>query len=102
MFDKVNKKALLSDLAKVATFNLVAHFLMHVRFNEPILSEKFIYSLVFILLGFATYHYLLDAHLNKFFDVKKGDGNKTEEKKTEVKKNEEKIKETFHRRITIR
>jgi len=95
MFDKVNKKALIGDLAKVATFNLVAHFLMHIRFNEPILSEKFIYSLVFILLGFATYHYLLDAHVNKFFDVKKDDGKKTEEKKTEEKKTEEKKKETY-------
>jgi hypothetical protein len=75
MFDKVNKKALLSDLAKVATFNLVAHFLMHVRFNEPIFSEKFVYSLVFILLGFAAYHYLLDAHVNKFFEVKKAEKN---------------------------
>ena len=81
MFDKVNKKALLSDLAKVATFNLVAHFLMHVRFNEPIFSEKFVYSLVFILLGFATYHYLLDTHVNKFFDVKKDE--KKKEKKVE-------------------
>jgi hypothetical protein len=66
----VNKKALIGDLAKVATFNLVAHFLMSLRFNEPLLSEKFVYSLVFILLGFAVYHYFLDVHVNNFFDKK--------------------------------
>lgn len=70
MLGQVNRKALIGDLAKVATFNLVAHFLMHLRFNEPLFSEKFVYSLVFILLGFATYHYLLDSHVNAYFDKK--------------------------------
>ena len=70
MFGKVNKKALIGDLAKVATFNLLVHFLMHLRFNEPLFSEKFIYSLVFILLGFATYHFFLDSRVNAYFDIK--------------------------------
>jgi len=117
MLGKVNKKALLGDIAKVATFNLVAHFLMHLRFNEPLFSEKFIYSLVFILLGFATYHYLLDNMVNAYFD-KKAEPKKDAEKVTEttpvttpvntseVKKDEEKKKETYSNysrsRITIR
>ena len=60
MLDKLNKKALFSDLVKVATFNIVANLLMHLRFNEPLLDEKFLYSLVFILIGFTTYYILLD------------------------------------------
>lgn len=60
MLDKLNKKALFSDLVKVATFNIVANFLMYLRFSEPLLDEKFINSLVFILIGFTTYYILLD------------------------------------------
>lgn len=65
---KVNKKDLFSDLVKVATFNIVAHVLMGLRFNEPLFSEKFIYSLIFILIGFTVYHVALDPHIVSLFN----------------------------------
>jgi hypothetical protein len=58
-----DKKALVSDLLKVATFNIVAHYLMHVRFGDALFDEKFIYSLVFILLGFALYHVVIAGYI---------------------------------------
>ena len=60
---KVNRKALIIDLVKVACFNIVANILMNVRYGEPVLSEKFIYSLIFILAGFATYHIVIAPRL---------------------------------------
>ncbi len=60
---KVNRKALITDLVKVACFNIVANILMNVRYGEPMLSEKFIYSLVFILAGFAIYHIVIAPRL---------------------------------------
>ena len=65
-FSKVNKKDLISDLVKVATFNIVAHVLMGVTYNEPVLSEKFVYSLIFTLLGFALYHVFIHIPLMNF------------------------------------
>jgi len=62
-FSKVNKKDLITDLVKVAIFNIVANILMNVRYQEPLLGEKFIYSLVFILTGFAIYHILVAPQL---------------------------------------
>jgi hypothetical protein len=73
-FSKVNKRELISDLVKVATFNIVAHVLMGSTYNEPILGEKFIYSLIFILLGFAVYHVLIHRRLMNF--VRKCEGRK--------------------------
>jgi hypothetical protein len=69
-FSKVNKKALISDLVKVATFNIVAHVLMGLRFDEPIFSEKFVYSLIFILIGFTVYHVALDLQVVTLFKEK--------------------------------
>ena len=65
---KVNKKDLFSDLVKVATFNIVAHVLMGLRFDEPLFSEKFIYSLLFILIGFTVYYVVLDPHVVSLFN----------------------------------
>jgi hypothetical protein len=65
-FSKVDKKSLMSDLVKVATFNIIAHVLMGSTYNEPIFSEKFVYSLIFILLGFAVYHVFIHRRLMKF------------------------------------
>lgn len=62
-FSKVNKKDLITDLVKVACFNIVANILMNVRYQEPLLNEKFIYSLVFILTGFAVYHIVIAPQL---------------------------------------
>jgi len=62
-FSKVNKRDLITDLVKVACFNIVANILMNVRYQEPLLNEKFIYSLVFILTGFAVYHIIIAPHL---------------------------------------
>lgn len=62
-FSKVNKKDLITDLVKIACFNIVANILMNMRYNEPLLSERFIYSLVFILTGFATYHIVIAPRL---------------------------------------
>ena len=62
-FSKVNKKDLITDLVKIACFNIVANILMNMRYNEPLLDEKFIYSLAFILIGFATYHILIAPRL---------------------------------------
>ena len=69
-FSKVNKKALISDLVKVATFNIVAHVLMGLRFDEPLFSEKFLYSLIFILIGFTVYHVALDLQVVALFKEK--------------------------------
>lgn len=66
----LNKKALASDLVKVATFNIVAHVLMHVRFGDALFDEKFIYSLIFILLGFTLYHVAVDFHVLALFKEK--------------------------------
>ena len=41
-FRNVNRKALISDLVKVATFQIVAHVLMSLRFNEPLFNEKYV------------------------------------------------------------
>lgn len=62
-FSKVNRKALIIDLVKVACFNIVANLLMNVRYGEPALSEKFNYSLIFILAGFAVYHIFIAPRL---------------------------------------
>jgi hypothetical protein len=62
-FSKVNKKDLITDLVKIACFNIVANILMNMRYGEPLLSERFIYSLAFILIGFATYHIFLAPQL---------------------------------------
>lgn len=62
-FSKVNKKALIIDLTKVACFNIVAHILMNMRYGEPLFNEKFIYSLAFILAGFAVYHVFIAPRL---------------------------------------
>jgi len=62
-FSKVNKKDLITDLVKIACFNIVANILMNMRYREPLLDEKFIYSLAFILIGFATYHILIAPSL---------------------------------------
>jgi hypothetical protein len=66
---KVDRKGLIIDLVKVATFNIVAHILMNMRYGDPLFNEKFIYSLVFILAGFVFYHIFvgprLEAELNK-------------------------------------
>ena len=62
-FSKVNKKDLITDLVKIACFNIVANILMNMRYREPLLDEKFIYSLAFILIGFATYHILIAPRL---------------------------------------
>jgi hypothetical protein len=72
MLDKLNKQALISDLVKVATFNLVAHVLMNARYNDPLFNEKFIYSLVFILIGFTVYHIFLDYQVIAWFKEKAG------------------------------
>ena len=66
----LNKKALASDLVKVATFNVVAHVLMHVRFGDALFDSKFIYSLIFILLGFTLYHVAVDYHVVALFKEK--------------------------------
>ena len=60
---KVNKKDLITDLVKVACFNIVANILMSMRYNEPLLEEKFLYSLAFILIGFAVYHVIIAPQL---------------------------------------
>ena len=62
-FSKVNRKDLITDLVKIACFNIVANILMNVRYQEPLLSEKFLYSLAFILTGFAVYHIIIAPHL---------------------------------------
>lgn len=62
-FSKVNKKALIIDIVKFSTFHLVAHILMNMRYNEPLLNEKFIYSLTFILMGIAVYHVFVAPRL---------------------------------------
>jgi len=62
-FSKVNKRDLVTDLVKVACFNIVANILMSIRYKEPLLEEKFIYSLAFILIGFAVYHVLIAPQL---------------------------------------
>jgi|UniRef100_A0A6C0H1B6 hypothetical protein len=62
-FSKVDRKGLIIDLVKVACFNIVANILMSVRYNEPLLNEKFVYSLVFILTGFAVYHLFIGPRL---------------------------------------
>ena len=62
-YSTVDKKGLISDLIKVATFNIVAHILMSSSYNEPIFGEKFVYSLIFILLGFAVYHVFIHKRL---------------------------------------
>jgi hypothetical protein len=67
-FSKVDKKALFSDLVKVATFNIFAHLLISSTYNEPLFAEKFVYSLVYILMGFAVYHVLIHKHLMKFIE----------------------------------
>ena len=67
-FSKVNKRALFSDLVKVATFNIVAHVLMGLRFDDPLFSEKFIYSLLFTLIGFTVYYVVLDPHVVSLFN----------------------------------
>ena len=64
-FSKVNKKALIKDLVFFGTFNIVAHLLMNMRFNEPLLNEKFIYSLAFVLIGITVYHLFVDSRLEK-------------------------------------
>jgi len=56
---KVNKVDLVDDLVKVATFNVVAHVLMNVRYGEPLFNERFVYFTLFVLAGFATYHIVL-------------------------------------------
>ena len=66
----LNKKALASDLVKVATFNVVAHVLMHLRFGDALFDEKFVYSLIFILLGFTLYHVAIDFHVLALFKEK--------------------------------
>jgi hypothetical protein len=62
-FSKVNRKDLIIDLVKFACFNIVANILMNVRDQEPIFSEKFVYSLVFLLTGFAVYHIVIAPQL---------------------------------------
>jgi len=62
-FSKVNKKDLITDLVKIACFNIVANILMSIRYEEPLLSEKFLYSLTFILTGFAVYHIIIAPRL---------------------------------------
>jgi hypothetical protein len=62
-FSKVNKKALSIDLVKFATYNLVAHILMNMRYEEPLFNEKFIYSLAFILAGLSVYHIFVAPRL---------------------------------------
>jgi hypothetical protein len=62
---KVNKKALIKDLVFFGTFNFVAHILMNMRYNDPLLSEKFIYSLAFVLIGITVYHVFVEARLEK-------------------------------------
>ena len=62
-FSKVNRKDLITDLVKVACFHIVANILMGYKFGEPQLSERFVYSLVFTLVGFATYHILIAPRL---------------------------------------
>ena len=62
-FSKVNRKDLIIDLVKFACFNIVANILMNVRYQEPIFSEKFVYSLVFLLTGFAVYHIVIAPRL---------------------------------------
>lgn len=65
-----NKKSLVTDLVKVATFNIVAHILMHVKYNDSLFDTKFIYSLIFILIGFTVYHLYLDSIVSSYFTVK--------------------------------
>jgi len=60
---KVDKKSLITDLVKIACFNIVANLLMSIRYEEPLLSEKFLYSLTFILTGFAVYHIIIAPRL---------------------------------------
>jgi hypothetical protein len=62
-FSKVNRKDLITDLVKVATFNVVAHILMNMRYGEPLFNERFIYYTTFILIGFATYHIFIAPRL---------------------------------------
>ena len=64
---KVDKKALVGDLVKVATFNIVAHALMSYKYGDELFNEKFVYSLIFILIGFAIYHVVLDKHVISYF-----------------------------------
>jgi hypothetical protein len=69
-FKKVNKKALVEDLVKVATFNIVAHVLMSIKYGDELFSDKFVYSLIFILIGFTVYHVLLDSRVRSLFKTK--------------------------------
>jgi len=62
-FSKVNKRDLITDLIKVACFQIVASVAMGLSYSEPILNEKFLYSLFFILLGFTTYHVVIAPRL---------------------------------------
>jgi len=62
-FSKVNRKQLIKDLVFFSVFHSVAHVLMNMRFGDPLLSEKFIYSLVFILAGVSVYHLFVDSRL---------------------------------------
>jgi hypothetical protein len=64
-FSKVNKKALIKDLVFFGTFNLIAHILMNMRYNDPLFSEKFIYSLAFVLIGITVYHLFVESRLEK-------------------------------------
>lgn len=68
MFKNLDKTGLITDLVKVATFNIVANILMNLRFGEPLLDQKFLYSLVFILVGFAAYHIFLHRRVVKLVD----------------------------------
>jgi hypothetical protein len=58
-WNKVNKVDLVDDLVKVATFNVVAHVLMNVRYGEPLFNERFVYFTLFVLTGFAVHHIFL-------------------------------------------
>ena len=62
-FSKVNKRDLYTDLVKVACFHIVANILMGTTYGEPMLSQRFIHSLLFTLIGFATYHILIAPRL---------------------------------------
>jgi hypothetical protein len=64
---KVNKKALVEDLVKVATFQIVAHVLMSYKYGEELFNDKFVYSVIFTLIGFTVYHVLLDSRVNSLF-----------------------------------
>ena len=48
-FSKVNKRDLYTDLVKVACFHIVANILMGTTYGEPMLSQRFIHSLLFLV-----------------------------------------------------